>query len=48
MRAYVASGQRTRALKQYGHCKQVLSEELGVAPAEETTALFYDLLGRTS
>ena len=34
------SGQRHAALAQYATCRRVLQEELGVEPAEETTALY--------
>ena len=34
------SGQRGAALAQYETCRQVLADELGVGPGEETTALF--------
>jgi DNA-binding SARP family transcriptional activator len=40
MRALVLSGQRAEALAQYAACRQVLEEELGVEPEEETTALY--------
>ncbi|CAG0944104.1 partial Putative HTH-type transcriptional regulator, partial [Anaerolineae bacterium] len=34
------SGQRRAALAQYQICRRILTDELGVAPAHETTALF--------
>jgi DNA-binding SARP family transcriptional activator len=40
MRALVMSGQRSAALAQYETCCRVLSEELGVEPAKETTRLY--------
>jgi ABC-type oligopeptide transport system substrate-binding subunit/tetratricopeptide (TPR) repeat protein len=40
MRLYAASGQRAAALRQYRQCVHVLEEELGLPPAEETTALY--------
>ena len=40
MRLYALAGDRTGALKQYRECLKILSEELGVGPLEETTALY--------
>jgi len=40
MQLYAWSGQRAAALRQYGECEQVLQEELGVPPEEETTQLY--------
>lgn len=37
------SGHRTKALRQYQRCKQVLLEELGVQPSERTTKLYEDI-----
>ncbi|MDQ4075572.1 MAG: AAA family ATPase, partial [Chloroflexota bacterium] len=39
MRLLVLSGKRSAALSQYERCRRLLTEELGVEPAEETTAL---------
>jgi DNA-binding SARP family transcriptional activator len=39
MRAYARLGKRDAALVQFERCRQILVEELGVEPAEETTAL---------
>jgi DNA-binding SARP family transcriptional activator/predicted ATPase len=39
MRLYLRSGRREAALRQYQECSRILSEELGVAPAEETRRL---------
>lgn len=44
MRLLALSGQRSAALAQYDLCCQVLSEELGVAPAEATSALYQQIL----
>lgn len=44
MRLLVLSGQRSAALAQYDLCCNVLAEELGVSPAEATTALFQQIL----
>jgi DNA-binding SARP family transcriptional activator len=40
IRLYALTGDRGAALRQYRQCVRALSEELGVAPLEETTALF--------
>lgn len=40
MRAYHRLGQRNAALVQYETCRAILAEELNVAPAEKTTALY--------
>jgi DNA-binding SARP family transcriptional activator/predicted ATPase len=39
MRLYLRTGRREAALRQYQECTRILSEELGVAPAEETRRL---------
>ncbi len=40
IRLYALTGDRGAALRQYRTCVRALSQELGVAPLEETTALF--------
>jgi predicted ATPase/DNA-binding SARP family transcriptional activator len=40
MRLYTWSGQRAAALRQYGECARILSDELGLPPDEETTRLY--------
>jgi DNA-binding SARP family transcriptional activator len=40
IRLYALSGDRAAALNQYRDCVRVLSQELGVAPVDETSALF--------
>lgn len=40
MACYLAQGQRHLAVRQYQCCVQALREELDLAPAEETTALY--------
>jgi DNA-binding SARP family transcriptional activator/tRNA A-37 threonylcarbamoyl transferase component Bud32 len=40
MRLYALAGQHAAALRQYQECARVLDAELGVAPEEETTALY--------
>jgi predicted ATPase/DNA-binding SARP family transcriptional activator len=40
MRLYALSGQAAAALRQYEACKQILNEEVGAPPEDETTALF--------
>ena len=44
MRMYCLNSQRGEAIGQYQHCAQVLMEELGIAPMEETRRLFETLL----
>ena len=44
MRAYVALGRRSDALRQYQRCQRVLDEELGVLPVPETVNLFHTIL----
>ena len=44
MRLYAWSGQRNQALQQYQRCRQILDEELGVAPLEETLQLNEQIL----
>jgi DNA-binding SARP family transcriptional activator len=39
MRLHYLAGDRTAALRQYGHCVRALHEELGVEPARRTVAL---------
>jgi DNA-binding SARP family transcriptional activator/class 3 adenylate cyclase len=43
MQLYAKQGRYGSALKQYEICRSVLARELGVAPEQETTALFRDL-----
>jgi predicted ATPase/DNA-binding SARP family transcriptional activator len=40
MKLYAQTGQRSAALRQYQECVRILDEELGLEPAEETTALY--------
>ena len=40
MLLYSNSGQKSSALRQYQLCAKLLSEELGISPSKETTALF--------
>jgi DNA-binding SARP family transcriptional activator/Flp pilus assembly protein TadD len=40
MRLYAFAGQRAAAVRQYRECVRVFEAELGVAPLEETTALY--------
>lgn len=44
MRLYYAAGDRNAALRQYEICKEVTERELGVAPLDETTALYEQIL----
>jgi predicted ATPase/DNA-binding SARP family transcriptional activator len=40
MRLYAWAGETAAALRQYRECARILEEELGVSPAQETTALY--------
>lgn len=44
MMLYVQNGERAAALRQYQECVQVLDRELGVAPSDETTQLYHDIV----
>jgi DNA-binding SARP family transcriptional activator len=44
MRLYSQSGSRHRALRQYQVCKEVLMQELGVAPSPETEAAYREIV----
>lgn len=44
MDLYARSGQRSAALAQYALCRQVLADELGVAPTDETQARYHAIL----
>jgi len=46
MRALALGGQRAAALAQYGKCRHILAEELGVEPSEETRALYEQIRGQ--
>lgn len=50
MRAYMKNGQRALAVKQYNHCCEMLTNELGITPMAETQQLFKQILegGSTS
>jgi ATP/maltotriose-dependent transcriptional regulator MalT/DNA-binding SARP family transcriptional activator len=45
MRAYAGAGNRAQAARVYQQCQERLSEELGVAPAAQTTALYDEIVG---
>lgn len=40
MHLYWAAGHRTKAIRQYQHCKKILLQELGVEPSERTKNLY--------
>lgn len=40
MRLHYLAGDRTGALRQFGHCREALKEELGVAPGERIMGLY--------
>ncbi len=44
MRLYAQAGDRAAAIEQYRRCVRVLTEELGVAPLDETTELYESLV----
>ena len=44
MSAHAAACNRADALRVYGRCRELLSEELGVDPSTETEALYLELL----
>ena len=44
MRLHYLSGNRTAALRQYACCVQILQQELGVAPAHRTVAVYEQIL----
>lgn len=44
MRLYLESGQRTLAMSQYVQCRDLLSQELGVLPLQETIDLYQQIL----
>jgi DNA-binding SARP family transcriptional activator len=44
MRAHLAAGDRAEAVRTHQQLRDLLSEELGVAPSTETTALYLDVL----
>ena len=43
MAIFARQGQRDRALKQYGVCLDAMADELGVAPSQETRALYDEI-----
>lgn len=43
MRMYLERGQRTLAIRQYGQCRDLLHQELGVPPLEETQMLYHQI-----
>ena len=48
MQLYAQTGQRSAALRQYQECVRILDEELGLAPAEETTDLYEQIRTRSA
>jgi DNA-binding SARP family transcriptional activator len=45
MRCYFRLGDRAAAIKQYQTCVEILREDLGLDPAEETEALYLQIIG---
>ena len=46
MRLYCDLGQRALAVRQYQRCREILADELGILPMEETQALYARIAGR--
>lgn len=46
IRCFEATGRRSDALGQYARCRDVLRDELGVEPEEETQALYRRIAGK--
>jgi DNA-binding SARP family transcriptional activator len=44
MRCYFRLGDRAAAIKQYQTCVEILREDLGLDPAEETEALYLRII----
>ena len=45
MRLYCDLGQRSLAVRQYQRCREILVDELGILPMEETQALYASIAG---
>jgi len=43
MQGYAENDQKALALKQYGHCHDLLKRELGIEPTHETQAMLYQI-----
>ncbi len=46
MRAHTAAGNAAEALRVYEECREVIAEELGVGPSQETRAMHREVLDR--
>ncbi len=44
MRLYMQVGQRALAVRQYQSCRGILAKELGIAPMEETEAVYHQIV----
>ncbi len=44
MRLYLKAGDRALAVRQYNACREILADELGIAPMTETEALYREVL----
>ena len=44
MRLYLKTGQRALAVRQFKICRDVLADELGIPPMEETEALYHQIM----
>ena len=47
IRIYLESGERALALKHYERCCELMETELGIAPMEETQALYVEIIPQT-
>lgn len=44
MRLYLKAGERALAVRQYNLCREILADELSIAPMAETEALYHEVL----
>lgn len=44
---HLENGQRSLAVKQYEFCRQILHDDLGIEPMEETQAIYRRMMGQT-
>jgi DNA-binding SARP family transcriptional activator len=47
MQAHAAAGNRAEALRVYQRCRELLAEELGVDPSQETETVYVGMLQAT-
>jgi DNA-binding SARP family transcriptional activator len=46
MRLYMATGQRTQAMRQFEICRKILAEEMNILPMPETQSLYNQIMSR--